>query len=430
MTDVLLAQVFLALAFVIGVARLGGVLFERLGQPAVVGEIVAGIAVGPSLLGLLLPELSTLLVPVATRPYLQMIAQLGLVIFMLIIGLEVEIVMMGRHKRLVAAVSGVATLVPFGLGLLLALVIWPWYRTAPGRTPFLLFIGVALAVTAFPVLARIVRDRGMTGGLVGTVAMACAALIDIVAWIVLSVVVSIAAAHHGHRWTMLPMAVAFVAAMLLAVKPLLARATRSGALDRLEPRTMLVAVLVAAVASAWFTQYIGLHSIFGPFVLGVCLPRHRPTVELLTTRLADTSSAFLLPSFFVVAGLSVNVGALDPRDVPVLAATLTVAVVGKVLPAALAARGLGVARHDAWSLGVLLSTRGLTELVVLSVGLSLGILNPHLYTVLVITAVVTTVATGPLLALVRRIAPQRAGDPAHRSAAATSPGTMRRPNDA
>lgn len=410
-TDVLIAQVFLALAFVIGFARLGGALFERLGQPAVVGEIVAGIAVGPSLLGLLLPELSTLLVPTATRPYLQMIAQLGLVVFMLIVGLEVEIVMMGRRKRLVAAVSGVATLVPFGLGVGLALAIWPLYRTAPGRAPFVLFIGVALAVTAFPVLARIVRDRGMTGGLVGTVAMACAALIDIAAWIVLSVVVSIAAAHQGHRWTMLPMAVAFIAVLLLAVKPLLARAARSGTLDRLKPHTVLVAVLVAAVTAAWFTQFIGLHSIFGPFVLGVCLPRHRPTVELLTTRLADASSAFLLPAFFVVAGLSVDIGALDPRDVLVLAATLLAAVAGKILPTAYAARGLGMAHRDAWSLGVLLSTRGLTELVVLSVGLSLGVLHPHLYTVLVVTAVVTTVATGPLLALVRRSVPERAGIP-------------------
>jgi Kef-type K+ transport system membrane component KefB len=402
MTDVLLAHVFLSLAIVICVARLGGVLFERMRQPAVVGEIVAGIAVGPSLLGLIVPRLPALLVPTDVRPFLQLIAQLGLVVFMLVIGLEVEVVTISRYKRLVTAVSVAATIVPFGLGVGLALLVWPHYRTASGKTPFVLFFGVALAITAFPVLARIVRDRAMTGGLVGTVAMACAAVIDVAAWLVLSIVVSIAAAERGDSWLRLPIAAAFAALMLLLVKPLLARAARSGWLDRLSPATVLVGVLVAAAAAAWFTQYVGLHSIFGPFILGVCLPRHRPTVELLTTRLADTSSAFLLPCFFVVAGMSVDVGALNSLDFLVLAVTLTLAVAGKVLATAGPARWFGLERRDAWLLGVLLNTRGLTELVVLSVGLSIGVLHPHLYTVLVVTAVLTTVATGPLLALVNR----------------------------
>jgi Kef-type K+ transport system membrane component KefB len=162
---------------------------------------------------------------------------------------------------------------------------------------------------------------------------------------------------------------------------------------------VLVAVLVGAALSAWYTETIGLHSIFGPFVLGLALPRHRPTIELITTRLADTSSALLLPAFFVIAGMAVDVPGLAPVDLLVLLGTVVVAVAGKVFSTVLPARLCGMGRRDAWTLGVLLNTRGLTELVVLSVGLSLGLLHPHLYTILVVTAVLTTVATGPLLAV-------------------------------
>lgn len=356
------------------------------------------------------------LIPESVLPSLQVVAQLGLIVFMLVVGAEVETILAGRNARLIAAVAVSASAVPFGLGVLLALGIWPLYRTPPGLPAFLLFIGTALAVTAFPVLARIVRDRGLAGTTMGTVALACVAFIDLAAWSVLSVVVSIAG-KGGHGWTPLPLALAFILAMMFVVRPLLARAQRTGRLDRISPQAVLVMVLVGAALSAWYTETIGLHSIFGPFVLGLALPRHKPTIELITTRLADTSSALLLPAFFVIAGMAVDVPGLDPVDLLVLLGTAVVAVAGKVLATALPARLCGMGPRDAWTLGVLLNTRGLTELVVLSVGLSLGLLHPHLYTILVVTAVLTTVATGPLLALLgNRGAPAALREDVHEDA--------------
>ncbi|WP_436531410.1 cation:proton antiporter domain-containing protein [Actinoplanes sp. HUAS TT8] len=390
MTSTLLSQVLLSLAIVVVLARLGGFLFERLGQPPVVGEIVAGIAAA---------QFSHVLLPDAVRPYLNLIAQLGLVIFMLIVGLEVETV---TRARTVAAVATGATVLPFLLGVLLAAVIWPWYRVPAGRVPFLLFVGVAVAITAFPVLARILRDRGLSGSRIAGIAMTCAAVIDVVAWLVLAAVIALAGTGSHRPWVMLTLVTAFVLVMLLAVRPALAAAQRRGLLDRVSPRALLIGVLVAAVLAAWFTESIGLHSIFGPFVVGLALPRHRDTVDLVVTRAADLSSGLLLPAFFVVAGLGVSFSALDWRDLGVLAAAIVVSMLGKIAGAAGPARLTGLGGRDALTLGVLLSTRGLTELVVLAVGAASGLLTTTLYTVLVINAVVTTLATGPLLSLLER----------------------------
>ncbi|BCY10174.1 cation:proton antiporter [Actinoplanes sp. L3-i22] len=390
MTSAVLSHVLLSLAIVVLLARLGGFLFERLGQPPVVGEIVAGIAAA---------QFGGVLLPSDARPYLNLIAQLGLVIFMLIVGLEVEVV---ARARTVGAIAAGATVLPFVLGVLLAAVVWPWYRVAAGRLPFLLFVGVAVAITAFPVLARILRDRGMSGTRIGGIAMTCAAIIDVVAWLGLAAVIALAG-HGTHRpWVMLALVTAFVLVVLLAVRPGLAALQRRGTLDRVSPRALLVGVLVAAVLAAWFTESIGLHSIFGPFVVGLALPRHRATVDLVVTRAADLSTGLLLPAFFVVAGLGVDLSALTWRDAGVLGAAVVVSMVGKIAGAAGPARLTGMGGRDALTLGVLLSTRGLTELVVLTVGAAAGLLTTTLYTILVINAVITTLATGPLLSLLER----------------------------
>ncbi|MFI1993085.1 cation:proton antiporter [Actinoplanes sp. NPDC020271] len=390
MTSTLLSQVLLSLAVIVVLARLGAFVAERLGQPPVVGEIVAGIAAA---------QFSGVLLPEAARPYLNVIAQLGLVIFMLIVGLEVEAT---ARASTVGVIAAGATVLPFLLGVLLAVVVWPWYRVPAGHVPFLLFVGVAVAITAFPVLARILRDRGMSGTRIGGIAMTCAAIIDVVAWLVLAVVIALAGSGAHRPWVMLTLVTAFVLAMLLLVRPVLAAAHRRGALDRVSPRTLLIGVLVAAVLAAWFTESIGLHSIFGPFVVGLALPRHRPTVDLVVTRAADLSSGFLLPAFFVLAGLGVSFTALGGRDIGVLTAAIVVSVLGKIAGAAGPARLTGMGGRDALTLGVLLSTRGLTELVVLTVGAAAGLLTTTLYTILVINAVVTTLATGPLLSLLER----------------------------
>ncbi|GIF21817.1 Kef-type K+ transport system membrane component KefB [Actinoplanes tereljensis] len=402
MTSEVLSHVLLSLAFVVALARLGGFLFERAGQPPVVGEIVAGILAGPSLLGLIAPQVSHLLLPADAKPYLNMLAQLGLVIFMLVVGLEVETATLGRRAGTVGAVTLGATLLPFLLGLLLAVVIWPWYTVDAGRTPFLLFVGVAVAITAFPVLARILRDRGMSGTRMGSIALACAAMIDVAAWLALAGVIALAG--HGGRppWVTPALVIGFVLLMLLVVRPGLAAAQRRGALDRISPRALLIAALVAAVLAAWFTESIGLHSIFGPFILGLALPRVESVIDVITTRAADLSSGLLLPAFFVVAGMGVDVTALGWRDAGVLVAAVAVSMIGKIAGAAGPARLTGLSHRDSLTLGVLLSTRGLTELVVLSVGAAAGLLTTTLYTVLVINAVITTLATGPLLSLIER----------------------------
>jgi Kef-type K+ transport system membrane component KefB len=389
-TSGVLSHVLLSLAVVVLLARLGGFLLERLGQPSVVGEIVAGIAAA---------QFSGLLLPDDARPYLNLIAQLGLVIFMLIVGLEVEVV---ARARTVGAIAFGATALPFVLGVLLAAVVWPWYRVPAGHLPFLLFVGVAVAITAFPVLARILRDRGLSGSRIGGIAMTCAAVIDVVAWLGLAAVIALTG-HGAHRpWVMLALVSGFVLVMVLAVRPALAGLRRRGTLDRVSPRALLVGVLVAAVLAAWFTESIGLHSIFGPFVVGLALPRHRATVDLVVTRAADLSTALLLPAFFVVAGLGVDLATLAWRDAGVLGAAVVVSMAGKIVGAAGPARLTGLSGHDALTLGVLLSIRGLTELVVLSVGAAAGLLTTTLYTILVINAVITTLATGPLLSLLER----------------------------
>jgi len=396
-----LAQIFLTLALIIAVARLGGALFERIGQPSVVGEIAAGIALGPSALGLVAPGTSAALVPTAVAPFIQVVSQIGLVVFMMLVGVEVDMSMLSGKVRLVTAVGLSATFVPFGLAVLLALWVRPLYPTGVPAAAFILFFGVALSVTAFPVLARIVRERGLSDTPAGMVALAAAAVIDVLAWGVLSVVTGVVAAGHGAGW--LPLSgIAFALVMLLAVRPLLARAARRGLLDRCSDGTVLVAVLSAAALAACFTESIGLHSIFGPFVVGLVVPRSGNIGRMITERLTEAGSRLLLPAFFVVAGMSVRIQTLNGADLAVLSGTLAVAVAGKIGGGAAPARVAGWDNHSAMTLGILLNTRGLTELVVLGVGLTDGILAPRLYTILVLMAIVTTVATGPLLAATER----------------------------
>jgi Kef-type K+ transport system membrane component KefB len=404
MTATTTGHVLLALTVVVAVAQLAGAVARALRQPPVIGEIVAGIALGPSLLGLVAPGAVETLFPLDARPYLQLLAQLGLVVFMLLVGLEVDLDVLRRRRRLVGAVAGSSVVLPFALGVGLAVVVHAQHaRTASGPVPllpFALFVGTALAVTAFPVLARIVRDRGLARTPVGAIALATAAVTDVVAWAVLAVVVSLVATAGTPPVLVLAGLAAFTALMLGVVRPLLARVHRAGLLDRLAPRTVVGLVLLGAVACAWCTQAMGLHAIFGPFLLGLALPRHARTTAMLETRLTDVSTGLLLPCFFVVTGLGVDLTQLRGDALVLLAAALVLAVGGKVVGAAVPARLCGLPRAESLALGVLLSTRGLTELVVLDVGRSVGLLDPTLFAVLVATAVLTTVATGPLLSLV------------------------------
>jgi Kef-type K+ transport system membrane component KefB len=402
--------VFLDIAIVVVAARLMGRLFQRLRQPPVVGEIVAGVVLGPSLLGLLPGDLPALLFPPDVRPYLNVIAQVGLVLFMFVVGLEVDMGLIRRHRRTATTVSLASIALPFGLGLLLATHLYDGHDVVRGQQvpplAFGLFLGVAMSITAFPVLARILTERGMHRIPIGVLALACAAIDDVVAWSLLALVIAVAVGGTlGGVATIVGLTLVYAAVMMLLVRPLLRRVLASFRTHgRLTPDA-LACVLVGVLISAFATEKIGVHAIFGAFVFGAIMPREEPalTREVLA-RVEQVSVVLLLPVFFVVAGLQVDVGAIGLRGLVELVLILCVAIGGKFLGAAAAARLSRLPQRQATALGLLMNTRGLTEIVILQVGAQLGVLDQSLFTLMVLMALITTIMTEPLL---RRVYPDR-----------------------
>lgn len=403
------ALVFIAIAIVIVVARLVGKLFTRIGQPAVVGEIVAGIALGPTVLGALPGNLDEALFPPDLRPYLSVLAQLGLVLFMFIVGLEVDLSFIRGRERVAASVSIASIALPFGLGFLLALQLYPDHNVVSGAevefTAFSLFLGVAMSITAFPVLALILAERNMHRIPAGALSLACAAVDDILAWVLLTVVVAVTVGDgYSGVLVILALSLAFVLVMFFVVKPVLARMVpRYEKAGRLTS-DLFAAVLIGILASAFITEEIGIHFIFGAFLFGVIIPRQGTGAAALRRdlleRLEQVSTTLLLPVFFVVTGLSVDLGSVGVAGLGELGLILLVAIAGKFLGAFGAARLQRVPRRQSLALGVLMNTRGLTELVILSVAAQLGVLDQQMFTLLVVMAVVTTMMTEPLLRLV------------------------------
>ena len=397
--------VFLDIAIVVAVARLMGRLFVRFRQPAVIGEIVGGILLGPSLLGLLPGALPAVLFPPDIRPYLSVIAQLGLVLFMFIVGLEVDLALIRSRRRVATAVSLSSIALPFALGVLLAMVLYPEHSGGSGGhgpvspVAFALFIGSAMSITAFPVLARILTERRMHRTPIGVLALACAAIDDVVAWSLLALVIAVAVGGTLAGFGVIVLlTVVYAAVMVLVVRPLLARTVaRYRAAGRLTPDVLAV-VLIGLLLSACATEAIGIHAIFGAFVFGAIMPRSEPGLtRSVLQRLEQVSTLLLLPVFFVVAGLQVDVRGVGSRGLVELLLILVVAIGGKFLGALAAARLQRVPNRQAVALGVLMNTRGLTEIVILQVGAQLGVLDQPLYTLMVIMALVTTIMTEPLL---------------------------------
>ncbi len=383
-------------------------LAKRMKQPAVMGEIVAGIALGPSLLGLLPGDLPDLLFPDAARPYLEMLSQLGLVLFMFCVGYQLSVSHLKGVGRHVAVVSLSSVALPFAMGAGLAVLLYPWLDkselSTTGALGPALFLGAAMSITAFPVLARIITERGMQKHRVGTVALVSAAIQDVIAWAVLAVVVTVVTA--GGPWSLggtAAGALVFVLAMVFLVRPGLAWALSP---QRRWPcgSVAIHAVLCAGLlVSAWITHEIGLHVVFGAFLFGTVVPRNHidVTAPEVPERIEQTS-LLLLPVFFVVTGLSVDLASLGVQGVVMVLAVIAVACVGKFAGAAGAARLTGATTRQSAVLGVLLNARGLTELVILNVGLSLGVLDTRLFTAMVVMALVTTLMTGPLLTWIHR----------------------------
>lgn len=403
--------VLLDVGIVVIAARLTGWLFRRIGQPAVLGEIVAGIALGPTLLGAFPGQLDQVLFPPDARPFLSVIAQLGLALFMFIVGLEVDLSLIRGRQKAAGSIAAGSIVLPFALGAGLGLVLYPLHPQVAGQPvpmfAFVLFLGVAMSITALPVLARILTERAMQRTQTGMLALACAVIDDVLGWALLAVVVAVAAGGSvGGAATIMGLTLLFALVMFFVVRPLLARLVRwHRSAGRLTP-DILAVVLAGLLLSAWITDAIGVHAIFGAFAFGAAMPRKDAGAlnhEILE-RLEQVSLVLLLPVFFVVAGLQVDIGGIGLGGIWQLALVLVVAIGGKFVGAAAAARLQRMPQRQQLAIGVLMNTRGLTELVILQVGVQLGILDTSMFTLMVIMALVTTMMTGPLM---KRIYPDR-----------------------
>jgi len=394
-----LGVVLRAMIVIVASARALGVVFRRLGQPPVVGEVLAGIVLGPSLLGWLWPAGATALVPPEAAPALRVLADVGVVLFMFLVGLELDLGLLARRTRATVAVSHASIVVPFLLGSALALWLYP--RVGTGDVPFVvfaLFLGVAMSVTAFPVLARILRDLGIQRTELGAVALGCAAVDDVTAWILLALVVGVARASLDAAGRTLVLAAAYVLVLATVVRPLVARLVRRFDARDDVPESLVAGACVALLASAFVTEAIGIHALFGAFALGAIVPHDARITADLGRRLGDPVRILLLPAYFAFTGLRTQIGLLaGPTEWVLAAAVVATASAGKFGGSYVAARLTGIAPRMAASLGVLLNTRGLMELVVLNIGLDLGVISPTLFAVMVVMALVTTLATSPVV---------------------------------
>jgi Kef-type K+ transport system membrane component KefB len=406
-----LPTLLLQIIVIVLAARAFGALFQRFGQPPVIGEIVAGIVLGPSLLGAVAPGVFEFLFPPASTGLLKLFAEIGVLLFLFTVGLELDVDRIRARAQTAVVVSHASIVVPYFLGVAVSLVLYAEFAPpGVGFLPFALFMGIAMSITAFPVLVRILKERGLFGTHLGSTAVTAAAVDDVTAWSLLAMVVAIAGSHGfwAASVTML-LTLVFIGAMLYLVGPQFRRAL-SGHAEREEPgKTAVAAVLVLVLASALATEWIGIHALFGAFLAGVVMPRQRRFRAYLTERLEEFSSVFLLPLFFAFTGLRTKIGLLDDgRSWLICGLIILVATAGKLGGSMLAARMTGTPWNEAFALGALMNSRGLMELIALNVGYELGILSPRIFTMMVLMALVTTFATGPLLSLAFRSGLERA----------------------
>jgi Kef-type K+ transport system membrane component KefB len=396
-----LLHLLLSLTLVLAFAQLVGQVFRRMGQPPVIGEMFAGVLLGPSLLGRISQDASAFLLPASITPHLRALAQIGVVLYMFLVGLELDVSHL-RHRAgsaLVISATGIA--VPLLLGSLVSGFLYTQV-SSPSVPPFLFgaFFCVALSVTAFPVLARIVAERKLDKSALGMLALTCAAADDIAAWCLLSIVVSFAHSQPSAGLVTVVLAAGYVCAMLLLVRPLFLRLSQREERAESLSRSTLVVLFSALLLSALATEWIGIHALFGSFLVGALIPAESLLAQRARAKLEDVVAVLFLPIFFAFTGLRTQIGLLSGGTAWMLCGLIiVVAFLGKAGGVSLAARLCGVPWRGALGLGALMNTRGLMELIVLNVGLDLGIISAALFTMMVIMALVTTCTTGPLLAL-------------------------------
>jgi Kef-type K+ transport system membrane component KefB len=395
----MLLSVLLALTVIMVTARAVGLLFARLNQPAVIGEVIGGILLGPSLLGRIAPEAQAWLLPSEAAPFLNLIAQLGVILYMFLVGLELDLGQMRGTVFATVAVSVASIAVPFVMGAAMATALPA--DLMPVGVPFTsvaLFLGVSLSITAFPVLARILGDKKMQRTPLGMLALTCAAINDAIAWCLLAFVVSVMQATPQAAIQTVALTAVYIVVMLTAGRSLMTRLI--GWLDQASHpgEQSLALVLMIVLLSAVATELIGIHAIFGAFLIGAIVPHDNRISAYTFDRLSDLVRVLMLPAFFAYTGLRTEIGLVETAaDWALCLAIIVIATAGKWGGTAIAAKLVGMDWRTSTALGILMNTRGLVELIVLNIGLDLGVLTPRLFTMLVIMAVVTTMMTSPIL---------------------------------
>lgn len=400
------ALLILQIVIIVIVARCFGWIFKKIGQPSVIGEILAGIILGPSLLGLHFPEVSAFLFPVQSLGSLQVLSQIGLILFMFVIGMELNLKALQSKAHEAIVISHASIIIPFSLGVGLSYFIYGEF--APEHvdfTSFSLFIGIALSITAFPVLARIIQEQGIHKTKLGAIVITCAAADDITAWCLLAVVIAIvkAGSFVSSLYTIF-LALGYVIFMLKVLRPFLQKIGKLYQAEKDLNQSVVAIFFVVLLLSAFITETIGIHALFGAFMAGAIMPDNMNFRKLLIGKIEDVALVLLLPIFFVISGLRTEIGLIDdPKLWEVTGLIILLAILGKFVGSAIAAKVVGQNWKDSLTIGALMNTRGLMELVALNIGYELGILKAEIFAMMVIMALVTTFMAGPILKLINKV---------------------------
>jgi Kef-type K+ transport system membrane component KefB len=391
---------------IILVARFFGWVCKKIGQPSVVGEIIAGIVLGPSLLGMFYPEFSGMLFPKESLGNLQFLSQIGLILFMFVIGMELDLKALRNKAHDAVVISHASIIIPFALGMGLAFYIYKSFAPVGIEfTSFGLFLGISMSITAFPVLARIVQERNIHKTKLGTIVITCAAADDVTAWCILAAVIAIVkAGSFTSSLYVIGLSLGYVFLMLKVVRPFLKRVADINRTKESLNKPIVAIFFLTLLLSSYVTELIGIHALFGAFMAGAIMPENTKFRTLFIEKVEDVSIILLLPLFFVFTGLRTQIGLIDDVNLWKLTGLIIlVAVAGKFFGSAFAAKFVGHNWKDSLSIGALMNTRGLMELVVLNIGYDLGVLSAEIFTMMVIMALVTTFMTGPALDLINYV---------------------------
>jgi Kef-type K+ transport system membrane component KefB len=406
--DSLLATVIIQIAVILIFANLIGYGLSKIKQPFVIGEIVAGILLGPSFLGRISPSVSKTLFPENSLNTLAILSQIGLILFMFAIGAELELKAVRKRLGSLIFISQFSMIVPFAMGLGAAYFLYDQF--APHNVPFLgfaLFIGISMSITAFPVLARMVKERGLSHTTIGITALTCAAINDIVAWCLLAVVVAVV--RNGSvvsSFHTILLCLCYVLVMILVVRPVLRKAFKNSAKANVVGRSSMVIILILLFLSSWVTESIGIHSLFGAFFAGLVLPGDADFRKTIIKNIGNLGVVLLLPLFFVISGLRTRIESLNDTHTLIIGSmVILTAIAGKLGGTALAARLARYSLKDSLSIGALMNTRGLMELIVLNIGYDLGVFSSGMFTIMVLMALISTIITFPILDFIEKLMP-------------------------